>query len=260
VVGDDYTPMWEMPSLSHYFVNEGLNFKNSFNAYLKEILAVDGSVIWKQVEETIVNVFRKNQKELIDESASYEQKENLFEMVRFDFIVSRDVERNLKVYLMEVNMSPNLSSGHFPPNKRLYEQVLYSLFSVTGIWFGQYLVNLQSDDDKAMVVDNGDLLVFGRNVCGPCKKNCRFSSLCSLCKSCLSDDMHDALVKTFTEYQSRRGMSRILPLIQGPIFQTDPSEESRLLEEIRKTEGTFKDHLLQLWLWKKCQLNQLWCS
>ena len=50
-------------------------------------------------------------------------------MVRFDFVVDAD----LNVYLMEVNMSPNLSSGHFAPNKLLYEQVLYSMFSLVGI-------------------------------------------------------------------------------------------------------------------------------
>lgn len=50
-------------------------------------------------------------------------------MVRFDFIVDED----LKVYLMEANMSPNLSSAHFPPNQLLFEQVLYNLFTLVGI-------------------------------------------------------------------------------------------------------------------------------
>lgn len=50
-------------------------------------------------------------------------------MVRVDLIADED----LKVYLLEANMSPNLSSKHFPPNQLLYEQVLYNLFSITGI-------------------------------------------------------------------------------------------------------------------------------
>ena len=37
-------------------------------------------------------------------------------MIRFDLIVDND----LQVYLMEGNMSPNLSSAHFLPNKLLY--------------------------------------------------------------------------------------------------------------------------------------------
>ena len=36
-----------------------------------------------------------------------------------DFVIDED----LKVYLMEANMSPNLSSAHFPANALLYEQV-----------------------------------------------------------------------------------------------------------------------------------------
>lgn len=50
-------------------------------------------------------------------------------MMRFDLVLDED----FKVYLLEANMSPNLSSAHFPPNQLLYEQVLYSLFSITGV-------------------------------------------------------------------------------------------------------------------------------
>ncbi len=49
-------------------------------------------------------------------------------MVRFDFIL----DRQLNVYLLEVNMSPNLSSGHFPANKLLYEQTLFGMLSIVG--------------------------------------------------------------------------------------------------------------------------------
>lgn len=50
-------------------------------------------------------------------------------MARFDFVLDSD----LNVYLMEANMSPNLSSGHFPPNKLLYENVLFGLFGLVGL-------------------------------------------------------------------------------------------------------------------------------
>ena len=45
---------------------------------------------------------------------------NFFELVRFDFII----DENLKVWLMEVNMSPNMDSTHFPANGVLYRKVL----------------------------------------------------------------------------------------------------------------------------------------
>lgn len=50
-------------------------------------------------------------------------------MMRFDFILDED----LNVYLLEANMGPNLSSNHYPPNQLLYEQVIYNLFSLTGV-------------------------------------------------------------------------------------------------------------------------------
>lgn len=58
-------------------------------------------------------------------------------MMRFDLIVDED----LKVYLLEANMGPNLSSQHFPPNQLLYEQVLYNLFSLTGVAQAKITVN-----------------------------------------------------------------------------------------------------------------------
>lgn len=50
-------------------------------------------------------------------------------MMRFDFVITED----LKIYLLEANMSPNLSSAHFPPNRLLYHQVLYNILSLVGV-------------------------------------------------------------------------------------------------------------------------------
>lgn len=50
-------------------------------------------------------------------------------MMRFDFVV----DENLSVYLMEANMSPNLSSAHFPPNQLLFEQIIFNLLGLVGV-------------------------------------------------------------------------------------------------------------------------------
>lgn len=49
--------------------------------------------------------------------------------MRVDLVVDED----LGVHLLEANMSPNLSSAHYPPNQLLYEQVLYNLFGLAGV-------------------------------------------------------------------------------------------------------------------------------
>ena len=54
---------------------------------------------------------------------------HFFEMVRFDFIL----DSKMRLYLLEANMSPNLSTGHFPQNKVLYEETLFGMLNVVGI-------------------------------------------------------------------------------------------------------------------------------
>lgn len=36
VIGDDYLPTWEVPSLKKYYNDLGYNMKESFDAYLRE--------------------------------------------------------------------------------------------------------------------------------------------------------------------------------------------------------------------------------
>lgn len=49
--------------------------------------------------------------------------------MRFDLAI----DDALRVYLMEANMSPNLSSAHFAQNQLLYEQVIYNLLNLVGV-------------------------------------------------------------------------------------------------------------------------------
>ena len=37
VVGDDYLPIWEVPSLRRYYQDLGFGMRDSFNAYMKSI-------------------------------------------------------------------------------------------------------------------------------------------------------------------------------------------------------------------------------
>lgn len=52
IVGDDYLPTWEVPSLSSLYNGLGFGMKDSFDAYLKS-KGRDPSGIWLQVEEAI---------------------------------------------------------------------------------------------------------------------------------------------------------------------------------------------------------------
>ncbi|VDK44509.1 unnamed protein product [Cylicostephanus goldi] len=128
VVGDDYTPIWEIPSLKDYFLHQKLGWKGAFDAYLRS-QNQDPQKIWDRIDEIIAEVFQKQQVMMLHALKSVQSKANFFELSRFDFVV----DENLNVFLMEANMSPNLSSGHFAQNQILYEQVLYNVFSLVGI-------------------------------------------------------------------------------------------------------------------------------
>ena len=65
--------------------------------------------MWNTIYDIIRDVYTHKEAEFIKAISHYPQKRGFFEMVRFDFVL----DSKLNVYLMEVNMSPNLSSKHF---------------------------------------------------------------------------------------------------------------------------------------------------
>lgn len=126
VVGDDYLPTWDVPSLKKFY-NLGGNMRTSFDAYVRD-QQMDPSNVWTQIEEILRLTILAKEKDIVNILKSYKTR-NFFDLMRFDFIV----DKTLKVYLMEANMSPNLSSAHFKSNSILYEQLLYSVMNLVGI-------------------------------------------------------------------------------------------------------------------------------
>lgn len=104
--------------------------------------------MWLQIENTITEALLAKEDKILGIMQRYQNRGNFFEMVRFDFIV----DSNLDAYLMEANMSPNLSSEHFPPNRVLYENVLYNMLALVGV--GR---RIRADTLSARCVENGNL-------------------------------------------------------------------------------------------------------
>ncbi|CAG2068204.1 unnamed protein product, partial [Timema podura] len=96
--------------------------------------------VWRQVEDAIRLICLKKESLLIESASHYKYNHNFFEMMRFDFVIDED----LNVFVMEANMSPNLSSAHFPPNRLLYEQTLFNLFALVGVGRRVLAESLQS--------------------------------------------------------------------------------------------------------------------
>ncbi|GFG31355.1 hypothetical protein Cfor_12923 [Coptotermes formosanus] len=247
VVGDDYLPTWEVPSLQKYYVDLGFSMKESLSAYLKD-MGKDPNKIWDQIDDALRHAYLKTEPLMIKSAANYRSKRNFFEMVRFDFVVDED----LNVYIMEANMSPNLSSQHFPPNRVLYEQVLFNMLSLVGV--GQRTrgdsLRPRSSDEEAMQVTEKNLMVFPA-VCARrlCRSSC-MSPDCQLCRPCLTPETMYVLKAAYMEHVNRHDCKRIFP----PHMTEEDAKKGISLDEYSP-----ENQLMYRWFQGKCLMDRTWC-
>lgn len=242
VVGDDYLPTWEVPSLTKYYNSYGLGMKGSFDAYMKS-QGKDPQIIWRQVEDAIRLAILTKEPLLKSVASRYKNKHNFFEMDRFDLIIDED----LKVYLIEANMSPNLSSAHFKQNSLLYEQVIYNLLSLVGVANYVDRKSFEKFDSDAEAMISADKNIFiNENVCSqpPCSESCS-SIECELCKPCMSRLEVLELHRAYREHINRGDTKRIFPIISS--------------EKFLKTLSP-KNQMMTKWFANKCEENKSWCN
>ncbi|KAL4238357.1 Tubulin-tyrosine ligase [Mactra antiquata] len=252
VVHDDYTPMWQMPSFKDLYVNKKFSFKESFNRHMinegKNI-----SKVWSDIHDTIRAVYLKKQPTLMSSGAKYKTTKNFFELVRFDFVL----DEKLKVYLMEVNMSPNLSTGHFKDNKRLYQHVVYNVLRVSGVasMVDNHFHN--SDIDmKNMISADRDVMVYsdwctssGCTNCGPTK--------CMLCKQCLNSQQLVEIKDAYLEHYNRGGCKRIFP---PELNQADALKWTPETDLYQLTQYSDKNRFIYMWFIGMCRKDATFCS
>lgn len=65
IVGDDYLPTWEVPSLAPFYNGLKFGMKDSFDAYVKS-LGKDPSIIWVQVEEAIREIILNKEQDIVN--------------------------------------------------------------------------------------------------------------------------------------------------------------------------------------------------
>ena len=255
VVGDDYRPMWQQASFEDLYVDHEFSFKNSFNEYLAQN-GKDSTKLWEKIKGAIRDVFLAKEKDLVRSSQKYRSKRNFFEMVRFDFVV----DEHLNVFLMEANMSPNLSSDHFPANERLYEHVIFNLLNLVGV---AHFTSTNNQKDlptsEVMRVSSQDIHVFP-DFCNRqfCSKNCQ-KIVCRLCSNCLSSDFELDLKSAYLEHTRRGSARRIFP---PPISHT---EAKTVILNHHSTPPimaglNLKNQLMYLWFIGKCRLDESWCN
>nr|XP_040227578.2 probable tubulin polyglutamylase ttll-15 [Anopheles coluzzii] len=244
IVGDDYLPTWEVPSLKPYYTKYGFGMKDSFDAYVRST-GRDPTTIWEQVEDAIRLLILKKEPLFTGLLSRYAYKRNFFEMMRFDLVV----DNKLKVHLMEANMSPNLSSAHFKPNRLLYEQVIYNLFQLVGVG-----ASIQRDSFRKQPLDTEAMLTSlknlatAANLCSelPCTESCA-PVVCQLCSTCLEEQDIDDLQRAYREHMNRGDMKRIFPVPK--------SDQHRVDYELLSAKNQF----MSKWFEEKCKVDQSYC-
>ncbi|KAF7991959.1 hypothetical protein HCN44_010760 [Aphidius gifuensis] len=240
VVGDDYLPIWNVPSLKKYYVDYGFSMKETFDAYAKT-KGQNPDKIWNNVYQAITSIVLDKEKKIAEFYNNYPSKRNFFEMVRFDFILDED----LNVFVMEANMSPNLSSAHYPPNRLLYEQVLFNLFALIGI--GQRIDPIyrkpRNWKEREIEVADKNIAVLP-DVCLKCD-DC-FRVECQICKPCFTDEMRQILGQCYTEHQNKMDYKRIFP--------------PKITNDMVLKDYSMKNQLLLRWYQGKCEADSSWCD
>ncbi|XP_063428063.1 probable tubulin polyglutamylase ttll-15 [Mytilus trossulus] len=254
VVDDDYIPVWQMPSLMKYYTDLGFSFKETFSMYLKS-KGLDYEKMWMDMRETVATVALQKEHNFINILKKYRSSRNFFEMMRFDFVLDED----LNVYLMEANMSPNLSSAHFSANTRLYEHVIFNLLSLVGIARSVTSPFENSgEDERAMVSSNRDIAVFPEWCSGKnCQNNC-LPEKCQLCSPCLTLELKKSLKAAYQEHMNRRGCRRVFPYFNMTQYEAHHWKPDKANTEYKWLNA--KNKVMYMWYVGKCQQDQAWCS
>nr|XP_054758749.1 probable tubulin polyglutamylase ttll-15 [Lytechinus pictus] len=248
VVGDDYTPVWKMPSLQKYYQEYNYNFMETMNGYWRS-KGEDPDKVYRQIYEAIRGVFVSKYPQLLSAIQRHENKHVFFELMRFDFVLDEE----LNVFLMEVNMSPNLSSAHFTENIHLYERVVYNVLSVNGVARNVPSSLKNSDSrERGMQVSTKEILVkpdlCSSEKCFTCEKE-----ECRICYKCLSPPQRLMLQDAFLEHNNRQSMRRVYPVAvaQDHAKYYDITSDGSLHEN---------DQIMREWFIAKCAQDLSFCQ
>lgn len=254
VVHDDYYPMWKLPTLQKYYKDLDYSFREALLAHLRS-QGYDTDAFMEKLRECIRSVFLSKEQELVKavKRLNFKSGRQFFEMVRFDFVFDED----LNVYLMEVNMSPNLSSIHFPPNKLLYMQTIFSMLGLVGVARAAHNELTATEDEKfQMQVHEKDIHTYS-DICASrkCIDNC-LTAECKLCAECMMVQQKLDLKQAYLEHMNRNRWRRVLP---RP-FKDQKSAKLWKPEHDKQFRNlTSKNKWMALWFHGKCMQDPMFC-
>lgn len=245
VVHDDYLPMWKMPAFQKIYNDLGCTFKEAFEVYMQR-QGANMKRLWADMKAAIVEICLHKEQRLVElTSKLFDSSKYFFDMVRVDFML----DENFNFYVMEVNMSPNLSPDHFPPNQELYQFVIYNTLSLVGI------ATKVTDTTHSKFVSTRNIQVF-LDACDRCGDDCQ-SQECEVCDFCMMDDQRDVVRRAYLEHVNRETCGRIFPtqMTQQEALNWTTSPKFKDLNKL-----TPANRFMTKWFIGKCQQDLKWCT
>ncbi|XP_072025734.1 probable tubulin polyglutamylase ttll-15 [Amphiura filiformis] len=236
--------LFEFEPMRRFFDHTGYSRRQALFAHLLSDLGIEQSKVQsirKQVSDAVEDVVFNRRDMLgiaLNGNGQIGKKESFFEVMRWDFILDED----MKVYLIEANMSPNMMQTHFMARAR-NNNLLFSTINTIGYLHGSWNTNGIRDTDI-----NVDLKVCFTKICEICELK-----ECWLCSKCLPNGMKQMLRTSYMEHVNRLSLQRVYP---KPM---DQEVAHRLLQE-QNIRNISREFINQAWITAKCVEDDYWCS
>ncbi|KAL3152926.1 Ttll-15p, variant 2 [Trebouxia sp. C0009 RCD-2024] len=251
VVGDHYTAPWELPATKKH-LDKGLNYLQALQRVLKEQgHAVDDLV--PQLKVLILELLLKMQPKLKGVSDGYTHgASSFFAMYRFDFML----DQHLRPYIMEVNLSPNLSSTRHQPLAGLFIKVLNDLVRLVGFGPEGAHRNIEMSPEIEQQLSSKDVGAADSNSCQACvDTDCASTQIdcVARCAACRTPAQQQAILDVVSEHAHQGpNWSRVYPI---------PQDLKELAAQYVKQQPPVGDlnNMLQEWMQSACQKDGTWC-
>mmetsp|Transcript_8824 Transcript_8824/g.29192 ORF Transcript_8824/g.29192 Transcript_8824/m.29192 type:complete len:493 (+) Transcript_8824:174-1652(+) len=244
VIGDKYTPPWDMPSLSPMY-DRGLTTKQAITAYWAKH-GVDGKKLFENLHAAIADVLIKFEPGVFRSNVVFPGPRNrYFELFRFDFVF----DKQLRPWLMECNMSPNLSAAKTAGLRSMFQRIAYDLLSLAGLGNLDRTAPISSLERRTSYQKYNHMLEPGPELCNPADRgqcNCEDTlQACHVCSYCTAGPMRTALLAAAAEeHLNKRGFIRV---------KMEPSA-------FKDKETIPKNRMLHHWYKSKCETDAAWCQ
>ncbi|KAL7052544.1 hypothetical protein ACKWTF_004904 [Chironomus riparius] len=244
VVRQGCHPPYDMPTFEKSFEMFKHPFKSIFENYISK-KGFNVKELWKKIDDAIVKISLNTEYRIIKKAKAMNYStHHFFELVRFDFIF----DENLTPYVMEVNMSPNLTPAHkrYEINAIIYEQLIYNTVKMVG--GGSYFEFMSRFNDLDVMIANRKNIAVDIKSClkYECHRSCEHKN-CRLCMPCVNENDRYQMREAFREHLYEGNFRRLFPA-------KEYYNDTKFYESI-----TTKNQISLDWFKAKCLEDDRWC-